>query len=99
MIQIIGRCPGAPQQGNRGVIAAIEIMVATAAIRNLVRENKAHQITSTIQTSKEAGMQTMDQALRDLYKQSMITYETAMRRAQNPAELEKLIHGDTDDEG
>jgi len=80
--------------GQPGRIAAIEIMVATSAIRNLIRENKAHQITSTIQTSKESGMQTMDQALRDLYKQSLITYETAMRRAQNPMELEKLIHGD-----
>ncbi len=82
-----------PRAGQAGRIAAIEVMVASSAIRNLVRENKAHQITSIIQTSGEAGMQTMDQALRDLYKQSLITYEVAMRRAQNPAELEKLIHG------
>ncbi len=87
-----------PRAGQAGRIAAIEVMIATSAIRNLVRENKAHQITSTIQTSKGSGMQTMDQALRDLYKQSLITYETAMRRAQNPQELEKLIHGETDDE-
>ncbi|MCD6360621.1 MAG: type IV pilus twitching motility protein PilT [Armatimonadetes bacterium] len=87
-----------PRAGQPGRIAAIEVMVATSAIRNLIRENKAHQITSTIQTSKESGMQTMDQALRDLYKQSLITYETAMRRAQNPMELEKLIHGSSDDE-
>ncbi len=87
-----------PRAGQPGRIAAIEVMIATAAIRNLVRENKAHQITSTIQTSKGSGMQTMDQALRDLYKQSLITYETAMRRAQNPQELEKLIHGETDEE-
>jgi len=82
-----------PRAGQPGRVAAIEVMVATSAIRNLIRENKAHQITSTIQTSRESGMQTMDQALRDLYKQSLITYEVAMRRAQNPAELEKLIHG------
>jgi twitching motility protein PilT len=86
-----------PRAGQPGRIAAIEVMIATAAIRNLVRENKAHQITSVIQTSGEIGMQTMDQALRDLYKQSLITYEVAMRRAQNPAELEKLIHGQAEE--
>jgi len=64
-----------------------------AAIRNLVRENKAHQITSIIQTSGEVGMQTMDQALRDLYQQSLITYEVALQRAQNQDELKKLIYG------
>ena len=75
-------------------MAAIEVMVASSAIRNLIRENKAHQMHSIIQTSAEAGMQSMDQALRDLYKQSLITHETAMRRSHNPDELEKLIHGD-----
>ncbi len=83
-----------PRAGQPGRVAAIEVMVATAAIRNLVRENKAHQITSIIQTSREAGMQTMDQALSDLYKQSLITYEVAVQRSQNPQELEKLIHGE-----
>ncbi len=86
-----------PRAGEPGRIAVIEVMIATSAIRNLVRENKAHQVTSVIQTSGEVGMQTMDQALRDLYKQSLITYEVAMRRAQNPDELEKLIHGATDE--
>jgi len=82
-----------PRAGQPGRIAAIEVMVATAAIRNLVRENKAHQITSIIQTSAEHGMQTMDQALRDLYQQSMVTYEIVMQRAQNQEELKKLIYG------
>lgn len=82
-----------PRAGQPGRIAAIEVMIANSAIRNLIREAKSHQITSMIQTAGEIGMQTMDQALRDLYKQSMITYEDAMRRAQNPIELEKLIHG------
>lgn len=82
-----------PRAGQPGRVAAIEVMVASAAIRNLVRENKAHQMHSIIQTSAEQGMQSMDQALRDLYKQSLITYEVAMRRSHNPDELEKLIHG------
>lgn len=83
-----------PRAGQPGRVAAIEVMVATSAIRNLIRENKAHQMHSIIQTSAEAGMQSMDQALRDLYKQSLISYEMAMRRSHNPDELEKLIHGD-----
>ncbi len=82
-----------PRAGQPGRVAAIEVMVATSAIRNLVRENKAFQMHSIIQTSSAEGMQTMDQALRDLYQQSLITYETAMRRAHNPDELEKLITG------
>ena len=83
-----------PRAGQPGRIAAIEVMVATAAIRNLVRENKAHQITSIIQTSGAEGMQTMDQALRDLYQQSLITYEVGMHRSQNPKEFEKLCAGE-----
>lgn len=82
-----------PRAGQPGRIAAIEVMVASSAIRNLIRENKAHQITSIIQTSGEMGMVTMDQALRDLYQQSIITYEVAMQRAQNQEELKKLIYG------
>ncbi len=84
--------------GQPGRIAAIEVMIANSAIRNLIREAKTHQITSVIQTSAGTGMQTMDQALRDLYQASMITYEDAMRRAQNPLELEKLIHGTGEEE-
>ncbi len=84
-----------PRAGQPGRVAAIEVMIATAAIRNLIRENKAYQIPSMIQTSGEMGMQTMDQALAELYKQSIISYETAMRRAQSPQEFERLIQGES----
>ena len=83
-----------PRAGQPGRVAAIEVMVANSAIRNLIRENKAHQMTSMIQTGASDGMQTMDQALRDLVQQSLVTYELAMQRAQNPQELEKLLSGD-----
>ena len=83
-----------PRVGQPGRVAAIEVMVATAAIRNLIRENKAHQMHSIIQTGSESGMQSMDQALRDLYKADAIDLDTAMRRAHNVDELNKLIHGD-----
>ena len=82
-----------PRAGQPGRVAAVEVMIATSAIRNLVRENKAFQMHSIIQTSADIGMQTMDQALRDLWQQGLITMEVAMNRAHNPAELEKLIGG------
>lgn len=69
-------------------------MVANSAIRNLIRENKAHQMTSMIQTGASDGMQTMDQALRDLVQQTLVTYDVAIQRAQNPQELDKLLAGD-----
>jgi len=74
-----------------GRVAAIEIMIANSAIRNLIRENKAHQMVSIIQTQTQLGMQTMDQALRDLYQQGRISYETAISRAHNVSELEAMI--------
>lgn len=80
-----------PRANQPGRVCAIEIMVASAAIRNLIREAKAHQITSMIQTSANMGMQTMDQSLRDLYVRGVISYEEAMSRAMNPPELEKMI--------
>lgn len=83
-----------PRAGQPGRVAAIEVMVASSAIRNLIRENKAHQITSIIQTSAGDGMATMDQALRDLYQQSLITYEVGLQRSQNPKEFEKLCAGE-----
>jgi twitching motility protein PilT len=79
-----------------GRVAAIEIMIANSAIRNLIRENKAHQMTSIIQTQTQLGMQTMDQALRDLYQQGLITMEDAMARSHNASELETMILGGGD---
>lgn len=80
-----------PRANQPGRVCAMEIMTASPAVRNLIRENKAHQITSMIQTSANLGMQTMDQSLRDLYLRGLITFELAMERAMNPAELEKMI--------
>jgi len=80
-----------PRAGTPGRIAAMEIMIASSAIRNLIREAKAHQITSIIQTSAHLGMQTMDQCLRDLYQRGLITYEEAMGRAINQEELKKML--------
>ncbi len=80
-----------PRANQPGRVCVMEIMTASPAVRNLIRENKAHQITSMIQTSANLGMQTMDQGLRDAYVRGLITFELAMERAMNPAELEKMI--------
>ena len=81
-----------PRAGMGGRACAMEIMIATPAVRNLIREGKSHQITSTIQTGGSIGMQTMDQHLRDLYQKGVITYEEATTRAMNPDELKKMIN-------
>lgn len=80
-----------PRANQPGRVCAMEIMRASPAIRNLIRESKAHQITSMIQTSANMGMQTMDQCLRDLYLRGTITFDECMNRAMNPVELEKMI--------
>ena len=74
-----------------GRVCAQEIMIATPAIRNLIREAKAHQITSMIQTSGAIGMMTMDMCLRDLTIKGAITKELALQRAMNRTELENML--------
>ena len=81
-----------PRANGPGRVPANEIMVASPAVRNLIRENKTHQIPSMIQTSAAAGMVSMDQCLRDLYLKGIITLEDAMTRCQNIEELKKMIN-------
>lgn len=80
-----------PKANMPGRVCAMEIMTATPAIRNLIREGKAHQITSTIQTSANFGMQTMDQCLRDFYLAGLITFDEALSRAMNPEEFKMMV--------
>ena len=70
------------KDGN-GRVAAHEIMLATPAVRNLIRENKIAQIGSALQTGQAHGMQTLDQALQALLRQGVITPEVARSKAQN----------------
>ncbi|HLR87792.1 MAG TPA: type IV pilus twitching motility protein PilT [Wenzhouxiangella sp.] len=70
-----------------GRVAAHEIMVATSAIRNLIREDKVAQMYSAIQTSQNVGMTTLDQSLAELMRRGIITRQDAMRRAENKAAL------------
>jgi twitching motility protein PilT len=70
-----------PTVDGRGRVAALEVMVATPAIRNMVRENKIHQLPSAIQTGAKDGMQSLDQHLKTLVKMRRITQEEALKRA------------------
>jgi len=81
-----------PRLGAPGRVPANEIMIASPAIRNLIREAKSHQITSMIQTSGNMGMITMDQTLRDLYLKGLISLEDAISRCTNKDELMKMIN-------
>jgi twitching motility protein PilT len=75
-----------------GRIVALEIMVPTPAIRNLIRDDKVHQIYSAMQTGQEKyGMQTMNQCLATLHMSRRITLETAMTASSNRDELQELI--------
>ena len=74
-----------------GRVPAVELMMATPAIRNLIREVKTHQIHTSIQTGAQYGMITMDQSLYSLYSRRLITVEQALARAIFPDELRKLI--------
>ena len=92
--QLIPTTPNYQASSGRGRIGAYEIMIANAAIRNLIREAKAHQITSIIQTSANIGMITTDASLRNLYMEGKVTYDNAMSRAQNQEELKRMLAGD-----
>lgn len=74
-----------------GRCAALEIMHTNPAIRNLIRESKTFQIQSVMQTNKKAGMQTMDDAIYDLYVNQTISDEAAMRYAQDVTYIKKRL--------
>jgi len=74
-----------------GRIAAAEIMVATPAVRNIVREGKSHQLEAVIQTGAEYGMQSMDRTLVNLIHEGTITYDEARKFAVDLDELDRLM--------
>ena len=82
-----------PDGSKKGRVMAQEIMVVTPAIANLIRESKAAQIYSTLQTSSSAGMQTLESALAQLYRSGKITMDDAMLKTSKPTELKRLIQG------
>ena len=80
-----------PRADGNGLVAAVEVMLATPAIRNLIREGKTYQIPNVIQTGTQYGMLSLNQALKDLYQRRIITQEAALARSNNPEELRELM--------
>ncbi len=76
-----------------GRVAAIEIMVATSALRNLIREGKSYQIYSVIETGHQYGMQAMDRVLADLHRNGTVTFDEAASRAIDRENFQRLVKG------
>jgi twitching motility protein PilT len=76
--------------GN-GRVAALEIMTATPAIQNLIREGKTHQIESSVQTGAKYGMRTMDTSLAELYRKGLISSETALTHSVDREMLSRIL--------
>ena len=79
-----------PKMGG-GRIAAYEILLATPAVRSLIRQNKSFQIPSTMQTGKKQGMQLLDDALADLVRKGVTTLDDALAVANDPAGMRNLF--------
>jgi twitching motility protein PilT len=81
-----------PRANGPGRVMALEVMVPNAAIRNLIREDKIHQVYSSMQVGQEKfGMQTMNQSLAITYQRRLVTLEDAMGRSPDCEELRNLI--------
>jgi twitching motility protein PilT len=80
-----------PRSNGRGRILACEVLIATSAVRALVRDDKAHQVYSLIQTGGKVGMRTMNQSLFELYRTNQITFDDALSRSTDPDDLKRLF--------
>lgn len=76
---------------GQGRVAAIEVMISNPAIRNMIRESKAHQINNVIQTNASSGMKTMDDALVELYRQGHVNKEDVMERSIDADYVKKML--------
>lgn len=82
-----------PTADGKGRCAAVEVMIGTDAIKNLIRSNKIAQMDSTMQGGSSVGMQTLNDGLAKLYKAGRISYQTALEYSSNPDEMEKKLLG------
>ena len=79
------------RKDGEGLVVAVEQLVASPAVRNMIREGKTFQMQSLIQTGSSAGMVTMEQSLKSLYERGLITYEDALEHAFDGRELARLM--------
>jgi len=85
-----------PRSGGKGRVLACEVLVPNAAVRNLIREDKIHQIYSTMQSGQlKHGMQTFNQSLATLYQRRLITLDIALSYSSNQDELQDMINRGT----
>jgi twitching motility protein PilT len=82
-----------PNRDGQGRAIACEVMVATPAIRNLIREGKVHQIYSMLQAGGKHGMVTMDMSLAQLVRSGKVNLEMALERCANEEDLRRLLNG------
>ena len=81
-----------PKKTQKGRCASVEIMIPNTAVRNLIREDKVHQIYSVMQSGQDThGMITMNQSLLNLYSRGLISYEAALGRSSRPEELTAMV--------
>lgn len=80
-----------PRANGRGRALAAELLIANSAVRSLIRDNKAHQIYSIIQTGSRYGMKTMNQSLHELYRTNVITYDEAINHSTDPEDLRRTF--------
>jgi twitching motility protein PilT len=80
-----------PKASGKGRVVATEILVATPAIRALIREEKVHQIYSAMQAGKKFGMQTLNDSLYQLYVQRQVALEECLRVSSDPTELKRMV--------
>ncbi|MBF0252266.1 MAG: type IV pilus twitching motility protein PilT [Candidatus Omnitrophica bacterium] len=80
-----------PRSDDKTMALASEILVVTPPVRNMIRDERVHQIYSTIQTSQKVGMKTMNQSLAELYFKEEVTYDTVLSYSSDVEELIKLI--------
>jgi len=81
----------APKATGKGRIMVPEIMIATAGVRNMIREGSVEQLRTGIQTGGQFGMRTFDKSLKELYEKDIITYQTALNMATDVNELKSLL--------
>ncbi|MGE5396662.1 MAG: type IV pilus twitching motility protein PilT [Chitinophagales bacterium] len=82
-----------PRADGRGRVVAAEILIATPAVRSLIRDGKTYQIDSVIETGASLGMVTMDKTLKNLYQKNLISYDEASKRASGRGALMEYLRG------
>jgi twitching motility protein PilT len=80
-----------PRATGKGRIAAFEIMIGNAAVKNLIREGKTYELHSVMQLSSAEGMETLDQALVELVKRKIVTLEEARMKSSHPDKFKKML--------